>query len=213
MRSTTRARRSRPFGRVSSLVSRLSSRLSFPPPPLPPASGREGGRSKNVVGLSPRARKKKPRPVRLRRLRSSRLSVFSAAQSSSFLVASSVRSSKTSHAAAGLIRILSSCACLGSFTLSASPKNFNTQTHIQVMSICHHSKPCLAENSNAWWLLCHPSPNARMPIHQLFRERSPVLYVWLPQTCATEFTAHVMWYTQHVRTQNPHTSQGKPPRA
>ena len=95
--------------------------------------------------------------------------------------------------------------------MSARPKNLSTQTHIQVMSICHHSSPCLAENSKAWWLLCHPSPNARIPIHQLLRDKSPVLYVWLPHTCETELTAHVMWYTQHVRTQKPHTSQGKPP--
>ena len=34
-------------------------------------------------------------------------------------------------------------------------------------------RPWRAENSNAWWLLCQPSPNPRMPTHQLLRDWSP----------------------------------------
>ncbi len=40
---------------------------------------------------------------------------------------------------------------------------------------------------------------------QLLRERSPVLYDWLPHTCDTELTAHVMWYTHTMRSAPPHT--------
>lgn len=35
----------------------------------------------------------------------------------------------------------------------------------QEMSICHHSKPCLADDSNAWWLLCQLSPNENTDSH------------------------------------------------
>lgn len=35
----------------------------------------------------------------------------------------------------------------------------------QEMSICHHSRPCLADDSNAWWLLCQLSPNENTDSH------------------------------------------------
>ena len=72
----------------------------------------------------------------------------------------------------------SSCLRVGSFTFVASPSACRQRMTIHVMSSCHHSRPWRAENSNAWWLLCQPSPNASSPTHQLLRERSPVLYVW-----------------------------------
>ena len=63
----------------------------------------------------------------------------------------------------------------------------------QVVSNCHHSRPWRAENSNAWWLLCHPSPKARAATTPLLRLRSPVAKGWEPQTWAAELTSHVMW--------------------
>src|SRR6056300_1440477 len=101
------------------------------------------------------------------------------------------------------MRMRSNCFCVGNFTLVAKPNFFNPQIKYHVMSTCHHSNPCLTLNSNAWWLLCHPSPNAKIPTDKLFLDKSPVLYVCLPQQWATEFTAQVMWYTQTVLTQKP----------
>jgi len=57
------------------------------------------------------------------------------------------------------------CLCDGSLTFVASPSFWNSEITAQVASYCHHSRPCRALNSNAWWLLCQPSPNARMPTH------------------------------------------------
>jgi hypothetical protein len=42
------------------------------------------------------------------------------------------------------------------------------------MSISNHRKPWRAENGNAWWLLCQPSPKVISATHQLFRESSVV---------------------------------------
>lgn len=58
----------------------------------------------------------------------------------------------------------------------------------QVISICHHFKPCLAEYSKAWWLLCQPSPNESNATHlikitwicsqnQLVKASESVLYM------------------------------------
>lgn len=41
------------------------------------------------------------------------------------------------------------------------------------MSSCHHFNPCLAEYSNAWWLLCQPSPNASNATHLYYTKLSP----------------------------------------
>jgi hypothetical protein len=60
---------------------------------------------------------------------------------------------------------LAFCFSVGSFTLVASPSFWKKEMTPQVTSYCHHSRPCRALNSKAWWLLCHPSPNARIPTH------------------------------------------------
>lgn len=56
-------------------------------------------------------------------------------------------------------------SCVGIFTSVAKPRAWRSRTTYHVMSSCHHSRPCRAENSNAWWLLCHPSPNASNATH------------------------------------------------
>ena len=61
--------------------------------------------------------------------------------------------------------ILCFCISLGTFTSVANPMAWRSLTTYQVMSSCHHSKPCLAEYSKAWWLLCQPSPNASNATH------------------------------------------------
>jgi hypothetical protein len=41
--------------------------------------------------------------------------------------------------------------------------------------------------------------------HQLLRDWSPVLKLWLPHTCDAELTNQVMWYTHTARSAPPHT--------
>ena len=54
---------------------------------------------------------------------------------------------------------------VGNFTSVVNPTAWRNLITYQVMSNCHHSRPCRAENSKAWWLLCHPSPNASNATH------------------------------------------------
>lgn len=61
--------------------------------------------------------------------------------------------------------ILCFCTSVGTFTSVANPIAWSNLTTYQVMSSCHQSRPCLAEYSKAWWLLCHPSPNASNATH------------------------------------------------
>merc|ERR1711869_135708 len=74
------------------------------------------------------------------------------------------------------IRSFSLCTSDGSLIFFTRPKTLRSCTTPHVTSTWYHSSPCLAEYSNAWWLLCHPSPHARSATHQLFLLRSPVLY-------------------------------------
>lgn len=53
----------------------------------------------------------------------------------------------------------------GSFTLLARPNFSIARIMYQVGSNCHHFRPCRAEYSKAWWLLCQPSPNASSATH------------------------------------------------
>lgn len=48
---------------------------------------------------------------------------------------------------------------VGVLTSVANPIAWRALIAYQVKSTCHHSRPCRAEFSNAWWLLCHPSPS------------------------------------------------------
>lgn len=121
--------------------------------------------------------------------------------------------------------ILSFCAADGTLTSVANPIIWRNLTVYQVISNCHHSSPCRAENSKAWWLLCQPSPNASNATHltkskdkviikemvpnsygilvlvyQLFLDKSPVFHVCCPQTWHAEFTSHVIWYTHTTLT-------------
>lgn len=59
---------------------------------------------------------------------------------------------------------------LGSLTLVIIFSFSMAAMMYQVMSTCHHSRPWRALDSKAWWLLCQPSPQARMPTH-LHREQ------------------------------------------
>lgn len=61
--------------------------------------------------------------------------------------------------------ILCFLVSLGNFTSVAKPTAWRNLTTYQVKSTCHHSRPCLAEYSKAWWLLCQPSPNASNATH------------------------------------------------
>lgn len=54
---------------------------------------------------------------------------------------------------------------LGSFTLVIIFSFSMVAMIYQVMSTCHHSRPWRALASNAWWLLCQPSPQASRPTH------------------------------------------------
>lgn len=54
---------------------------------------------------------------------------------------------------------------VGTFTSVANPIAWRNLTMYQVKSSCHHSRPCLAEYSKAWWLLCQPSPKASTATH------------------------------------------------
>jgi hypothetical protein len=49
----------------------------------------------------------------------------------------------------------------------ASPTAFIARIISQLESNCHHRRPCRALEGNAWWLLCHPSPSARIAQIQL----------------------------------------------
>eukprot|EP01023_Acetabularia_acetabulum_P004628 TRINITY_DN1196_c0_g1_i1.p4 TRINITY_DN1196_c0_g1~~TRINITY_DN1196_c0_g1_i1.p4 ORF type:complete len:129 (+),score=14.48 TRINITY_DN1196_c0_g1_i1:1099-1485(+) len=106
---------------------------------------------------------------------------------------------------------LSSYFYEGSLTFLANPTNFKNLMTCQVISNSWGLSPCLAENSKAWWLLCHPSPQAKSATHQLLRDKSPVLQVWYPHKCAAEFTNQVEWCNQAIRKAPPHTKAGNPP--
>jgi hypothetical protein len=63
-------------------------------------------------------------------------------------------------------RYFSFCLSVGSFTLVASPSFCSPQIMYQVLSTCHQwSQPWRADHSKVWWLLCQPSPNARIATH------------------------------------------------
>ena len=70
----------------------------------------------------------------------------------------------------------------GRFTSHTSPKRSITHSRFQVRSDCHQWNPCRAEYGCAWWLLCHPSPNAKSAMRKLLRLCSPVSYARLPHT-------------------------------
>ena len=159
--------------RVRSNASRLSSLVSSLLPsastPSPRRVGR--GRSKMSSGFFLVARSLAP--LRQRRLRSSRLPVFRG----SVRLGRSSAPFENPPRRRGPIRILSSCAAWGAH-LVRQPKNFKTRG---TSKSCRSAtiSPCLAENSNAWWLLCHLAER-QMPIRSCSK-RSPVLYVWLPR--------------------------------
>merc|ERR1712039_81392 len=100
---------------------------------------------------------------------------------------------------------------LGYFKSQARPSFSMAAMMYQLTSICHHFSPCLTDCSKAWWLLCQPSPMARIPINQLFMERSFVFQSWKPQTWQTEFTAPVMCHHSTTRAANPQSTKGQPP--
>mmetsp|Transcript_95886 Transcript_95886/g.271068 ORF Transcript_95886/g.271068 Transcript_95886/m.271068 type:complete len:211 (+) Transcript_95886:428-1060(+) len=100
---------------------------------------------------------------------------------------------------------------LGYLRSEASPTRRRNFTRYHVKSTCHHLRPWRQLVSKAWWLLCHPSPKARMPTTQLFIELSVVFQSLKPHTWLTEFTAQVMCQTQTTRAKKPHSTQGRPP--
>ena len=53
------------------------------------------------------------------------------------------------------------CATVGSFTSQTSPSFSRPRIIHQDTSYCHQARPCRAEDGNAWWLLCQPSPKTR----------------------------------------------------
>ena len=102
---------------------------------------------------------------------------------------------------------------LGYCSFDANPNFSNATINIHVISIYHHFKPCLTELSNAWWLLCHPSPRARTPTKGLFIEISPVLNAYLPQMWDTELTLHCTCHKTTCLMANPQNMALNPPRA
>ena len=71
-----------------------------------------------------------------------------------------------------LIRLESKALSLGRWTFHASPRAFIERITTQLISNWYQSKPCLADEGNAWWLLCQPSPIASTPQRTLLVEWS-----------------------------------------
>ena len=58
-------------------------------------------------------------------------------------------------------------------------------------SICQRRRPCRADDGNAWWLLCQPSPRTSTAISQLLRDSSRERKSRRPNMWQIEFTAKV----------------------
>src|ERR1044071_1011001 len=102
------------------------------------------------------------------------------------------------------LRSTSGCFFRAIFTAEASPSMAHSLIMEPVMSTCHHSNPCTAELGNAWWLLCHDSPNVGIARTTLLVLWSFTWYVWLPKTWQTELMLHVVWCTTNIRMSPPH---------
>src|SRR5215212_10073504 len=105
------------------------------------------------------------------------------------------------------------CSLLMSLMDFASPRSLSKVMPYQFTSISYHLTPCLAAAGNAWWLLCHPSPNVNKATNQLLVESSDVLNRRLPHKCVAEFTSHVACRPKMTRKNTPHISAVQPPTA
>src|SRR5207249_6124281 len=89
-------------------------------------------------------------------------------------------------------------------TRQARPHASSARINHHDKSGCHHLRPCRADHGNAWWLLCHPSPNAKTAVTTLFRLPSAVGYGRVPHRWFTEFTHRVAWSTRNCCRRPPH---------
>jgi hypothetical protein len=78
------------------------------------------------------------------------------------------------------------------------------------MSICFGSSPCTAEAGNAWWPLCHDSPNDGSASSQTFRLSSRVLNGRLPYTWQIELIEKVTCWKRKIRISPPQTIASRP---
>ena len=53
-------------------------------------------------------------------------------------------------------------------------------------SNCQRREPWRAEVGNAWWLLCHASPNVKNDSHARLRDSSPVVEAGAPKKWQSE---------------------------
>ena len=73
------------------------------------------------------------------------------------------------------------------------------------MSISHGLRPWRAEVGNAWWLLCHDSPNDSGASHSRLRDSSPVSKRLRPKKWHSELIEYVTWCSRKTRTSPPHS--------
>src|SRR3954452_16015389 len=72
-------------------------------------------------------------------------------------------------------------------------------------SNCQGLRPWRADVGNAWWLLCHASPNVKNDSHNRLRDSSPVANCRRPKKWQSELMLYVEWCRTSIRTAPPHS--------
>ena len=104
------------------------------------------------------------------------------------------------------------CDRLAGLALRRDPHDVPGEAHFSSaqitpaeMSSSHGFIPCRNEVGNAWWLLCHDSPNDSGESHSRLRDSSPVSKRRRPKKWHSELIEYVTWWSRNTRTRPPHS--------
>ena len=78
-------------------------------------------------------------------------------------------------------------------------------------SSCQRRRPWRYDVGNAWWLLCHASPQVGIASQARLRDSSWVSKRWRPKKRQSELMLNVNWWHRNTRTAPPQSIAVSPP--